>query len=283
MSKLLSCSQGHQWPLFEHGKPSPDGHGVACPVCGAAPALEGLGAPAATAAALGRLRDELQGAAGRNLAGLVIYGSLARGRYHAGKSDINLVVLLRDVSATSLAVIAPALRSAWRALRVEPLILMPAEISRVAADFPTKFLDIKAHHVVLAGEDPFVGLVVAREHLRTRLEQALRNLSLRLRRRYVALVHDPAAVPVMLANMARPLALELATLLHLAGHEVPAEDRTVAIFEATAKAFGWDAGTLTRLAALRRDAQPASDLADLFTGVLAIIAQAADRVAQMKE
>src|SRR5581483_1897331 len=140
----------------------------------------GLGVPAPTAAALYELRDELQRMAGRNLAGLVVYGSLARGRYHPGKSDINLVVLLRDISAGSLAEIAPPLRSAWRALRVEPLILMPAEINRVAADFPTKFLDIKAFHIVLAGEDPFVGLEVARAQLRARLEQALRNLSLRL-------------------------------------------------------------------------------------------------------
>jgi hypothetical protein len=217
------------------------------------------------------------------LAGLVIYGSLARGRYHPGKSDINLIVLLRDISAVSLAAIAPPLRSAWRALRVEPLILMPAEVGRVAADFPTKFLDIQAHHVVLAGEDPFVGLEVAREQLRARLEQALRNLSLRLRRRYVALVHDPMAVALMLANMARPLALELATLLRLAGKEVPTEDRTVAIFETTAKVFHLDAETLMRLAALRRDTQPASDLAELFTQVLTVISQAADHVARMKE
>lgn len=43
------------------------------------PSLEGLGAPAGVVAAIGRLHEELAGAAGANLAGLILSGGLAQG------------------------------------------------------------------------------------------------------------------------------------------------------------------------------------------------------------
>jgi hypothetical protein len=282
MAAPFTCPQGHQWSSPDD-KLSVTGVAIACPVCGAAPTLDGLGAPPAVAAAVQRLRDDLARAAGKNLAGLVLYGGLARGRYRPGQSDINVVVLLHDASAGALAAITPALRAAWRAARVEPLLLTPAEVPASAAAFPTKFVDIAAHHIVLAGEDAFAGLEVPRDRLRLRIEQALRNLVLRLRRRYVAVGDDPAAQAAALADVARPLALELGALLRLAGKEVPAEDRTAAVYEAAARAFELDRESLARLAELRSGAKAAEDMSALYQHVLGAIARAADLAAHLKE
>jgi hypothetical protein len=239
------------------------------------------GAPAAVGAALDRLKDELTAAAGRNFAGLILYGGLARGRYRPGKSDINVVVLLHDASGAALAAIAPALRTARRAAGVDPLLLTPAEIDRVADAFPTKFLDIKRHHVVLAGTDPFAGLEVSREQIRRRVAQELRNLLLRMRNHYTALGGDRALLTQALARVARPFALALQSLLELAGREAP--DRTTAIFETAAGAFGLERTPLARLAELRQNPQPAEDVATVYQGVLAAVACAADTADQMKE
>lgn len=239
------------------------------------------GAPPAVSAALDRLQDELTTAAGRNLAGLILYGGLARGRYRPGKSDVNVIVLLHDASAAALAAIAPALRTARRAAGVDPLLLTPAEIAHVADAFPTKFLDIKRHHVVLAGTDPFSELEVSRELVRRRVAQELRNLLLRARNRCTALGGDRALLTQALARVARPFALALQSLLELAGREAP--DRTAAIFEAAAGAFGLERAPLARLAELRQDPQPAGDVAALYQGVLVALARAADTADRMKE
>jgi hypothetical protein len=239
------------------------------------------GAPAAVAAALDRLTRELTAAAGQNLAGLILYGGLARGRYRPGKSDINVVVLLHDASAAALAAIAPALRTARRAAGVDPLLLTPAEVARTADAFPTKFLDIKHHHFVLAGTDPFAALEVSHEHLRLRVEQELRNLLLRLRNRYTALGSDESMLTQVLARVARPLALGLQVLLRLAGREAP--DRSADIFEAAAAAFGLEREPLARLAELRQNPRPTGDLAGLYQGVLAAVARAADAADRLKE
>lgn len=241
------------------------------------------GVPAATAKALSSLKDELARVAGENLAGLILYGGLARGRYRPGKSDVNVVVLLHDVSAAALAAVAPALKAAWRAAGVDPLLLTPAEVPRAAAAFPTKFLDIKNHHIALAGADPFQDLEVSREQIRLRAGQELRNLLLRLRRRYITAGGDPGMLARALARAARPFALELAALLELAGKGAPAVDRTAAIFEAAAANFGLEREPLARLAELRQNSRPDGNLNALYRGVLEAIARAADIAEQMRE
>jgi hypothetical protein len=238
-------------------------------------------APPAIAAALDRLKDELTRTAGKNLAGLVLYGGLARGRFRPGQSDVNVLVLLHDVSAASLAAIAPAMRAARRAAGVEPLVLTPGEVRAAADAFPTKFLDIKDYHVVLAGEDPFGSLEVSREAIRRRAAQQLRNMALRLRHRYLALADDPEAQAAALASVARPLALEIAALLRLAGKPVPLEDRTTALFAVAATAFDLDPDALARLAALRQNPRTKEDTPALYAKVLAITARLADLADQM--
>jgi hypothetical protein len=241
------------------------------------------GAPPAIATVLDRLKDELARAAGPNLAGLILYGGLARGRYRPGKSDVNVIVLLHDASAAALAAVAPALRTAWRAAGVEPLLLTPAEVPRAADAFPTKFLDIKNHHVVLAGADPFIPLEITREQIRRRAAQELHNLLLRLRHRYVAVGSDPAMLTRALARAARPFALELKALLQLAGKEVPAEDRSSVVFAAAAIALGLPGEPLARLAELRQNHRPDGDLASLYRGVLEAVAGAVKIADALKE
>ena len=143
--------------------------------------------PSQVAEPLARYVRQLTSALGDRLVSLVLYGGLARGRYRPGVSDVNIAVVLRDVTAPALEAAAPILRDAWREIRVEPMILAASEVPGAARAFSTKMLDIQKHHVVLWGQDIFHGLRVDPEEVRFRTEQELRNLAMRLRRRFVAL------------------------------------------------------------------------------------------------
>lgn len=244
--------------------------------------LESLNIAPEARSALERLGEDISIAAGTNLTGLILYGSLARGRYRPGKSDVNIVVLLGDTTTESLAAIAPALRAAWRALRVEPFILKLSEIESMADVFPTKLLDIQAHHIVLIGEDPFVGLEVKPEHLRLRIEQELRNIALRMRRRFVSIFDNPAALAIALTDVAVSLKVELGALLRLAGKDEPAENTSAAVLQAAAAAFGLDRDALARVAAMRRDDNQADDLPELYNRVLSSVTRAAEIADQMR-
>jgi hypothetical protein len=249
---------------------------------GVSDSLQGLAAPAEIRDAVSRLTHDLDAAAGANLAGLLLYGGLARGRYRAGKSDINLVVVLRDTSTESLAAIAPILRAAWRAVRVEPFIVKRSEVPRLADVFPTKILDIKSHRLLLMGEDPFSEIEVSREQIRLRVEQGLCNLALRLRRRYISIFDDPRSIALALADAAVPLKVELAALLQLAGKDEPSESTSAAVLESAAVAFDLDREALSRMAALRRDADLPKDLAGLYDRVIAAISRSAEIVSAME-
>ncbi len=244
--------------------------------------LEGLDAPDEIRARISELCEELDVAAGTNLRGLILYGGLARGRYRPGKSDINLVVLIKDASTESLSAIAPALRAAWREVRVEPFIIKASEAGRLAETFPTKLLDIQTHHIVLMGEDPFSGIDVSRKLIRLRIEQSLTNLALRLRRRYISIFDDPRSLALALAEQAVPLKVELAALLQLAGRDEPSESTSAAVLESAATAFDLDREALLLMAALRRDASLPEDLPALYNRALATIERAAEIVSRME-
>ena len=144
-----------------------------------APTVDSLGAPPEVARWLTKLAAELPPLCGAGFA-LVLYGGLARGRFRPGKSDVNVLIALDDPSAARLAKIAPLLREAYRAIRLEPFIVSPGELPRLAEAFPTKLLDIQEHHVLLAGADPFGALHVSPEFVRARIAQSLQNLLLSL-------------------------------------------------------------------------------------------------------
>lgn len=163
------------------------------------------------------------------------------------------------------------------------MILTLEEVPRAADAFPTKFLDIKNHHVLLGGQDPFADLEVTQEQLRLRSEQELRNMLLRLRRRYISVGDDELLLGQALVRIARPLAIELEALLRLAGKEVPLENRTKAVFDAAAAAFGLDGQSLASLAELRHRELPTGDVRRLFHAVLDAIGRAADAADRMKE
>jgi hypothetical protein len=240
-------------------------------------------APPEVAAALERLSDELGRVAGANFAGLILYGGLARGRYRPGKSDVNVIVLLRDTSGAALAAIAPVLRKARRAAAVVPLILSPDEVADAALVFPTKFADIKDHHVLLSGEDPFQALEIPRRELSWRIVQELRNLTLRLRQRFVAAIGDPAAQAAILEGITRPLAIAMIALLRLAGQPVPEEDHSSDVFQVAGPTFALDGEALGALVALRQGKAIGQDLAELFGRVLAILGRLTEEAVRLQE
>ena len=245
--------------------------------------------PSQVAEPLGRYVQQLTGALGDRLVSLVLYGGLARGRYRPGESDVNVAVELREVTAPALEAAAPILRDAWREIRVEPMILAASEIPGAARAFSTKMLDIQKHHVVLWGQDIFHGLRVDPEEVRFRTEQELRNLAMRLRRRFVALYGDPGSLGAVLFESAVALRANLIAMLDLAGEPPPADETSAHVFAAAAPRFGLDAEALKQLAEIRAirsgeaHGQPVPEnVVRLYGQVMAVADAAADAAARLK-
>lgn len=101
------------------------------------------------------------------------------------------------------------------------------------------------------------------------------NLTLRLRRRFLFVTEDLDEQWRILAEVARPLAIELNWLLYLAGRHIADNDRTGAIFDRAAETFGLPREALTQLALLRNEDQSVQPPADLYPQVLSVLERCA--------
>ncbi len=204
---------------------------------------------------------------------LVVFGSLAKGTYRPGESDVNLAIVLDEATPRALRALTDCARAAQRAVRVSPFILERREIARLADVFPVKLADIARARHVLMGDDPFAAIAIDREHLRLRVEQALRNQLLRLRRQAVFAGDEPREIGRAIYGAASSLGVELGALLDVAGVERRAGLALGDVFRDAAAAFDLDRATLDALAEVMRGGAIA-DAPALLSGLLAVLARA---------
>jgi predicted nucleotidyltransferase len=151
----------------------------------------------------------------------VLYGSAARGDYTAGRSNINLLLVLDDPSPTRLRALAPAF-AAWRKAEAEPpLLISRSEWARASDVFPVEITDMRAGYRVLRGADPLATALVDPGDLRQALERELRGKLLRLRQGYAAAAGDEKRLGEVAIASASTILVLLRSLLTLAGRPVP--------------------------------------------------------------
>jgi len=174
-----------------------------------------------------RMLADLKGALGANLAGAVLYGSAARGDFHAQTSDLNLLVVTRDLDVATLEALTPALRRWAKRGHPPPRLFTPALLAESADVFPIEMLDLKHSRVVLQGEDPLAAVEVGRENLRLQCERELRAKLMRLREGYIECHDRPRELRRLLTSSYSTFVALFRGCLHLLGGEVPVHNAEV--------------------------------------------------------
>ena len=207
----------------------------------------------------------LEAALGDNLVALLLYGSAARGTHVAGRSDRNVLVIVRDASVAKLHAATPVLAEWAKAGESAPLVFAEAEWRASADVFPIEIEDMREAHRLLAGSDPFEGLVTRRADLRRELEHELRGKMLRLRTEYAAAAADGKSLERLLVHSAGTFFVLFRATLRLVGG-VPPTDHDALVSE-TAAAAGLDLGAFTWvLAALGGKGRQALEAYDPIAG-----------------
>ena len=117
--------------------------------------------------------------------GLVLFGSAARGDFIAGRSNINLLVVVRDLSVEFMQGMGRFHRQWGKHQIVAPLVMTKDDLGRSSRLFPLEFLQMTQHHVVLAGENPFAEFSLDTARLGWQCEQELMANLFRLRQRFI--------------------------------------------------------------------------------------------------
>jgi predicted nucleotidyltransferase len=182
----------------------------------------------------------------------VLYGSAARDDYLPGRSDINLILVVEDLSPAALRALGGAF-VVWRKSKSEPpLVITRAEWSRATDVFPVEIADMRTGYRVLRGDDPLDGLEVSRVDLRQALEREFRGKLLRLRQGYAASAGDPAALGALAGRSAGTMMVLLRGLLTLLDRSVPRDPLQLAV--AGAGALGVESEPLLLVVRHRGDA-----------------------------
>jgi predicted nucleotidyltransferase len=131
---------------------------------------------------LQKLVGRLEYACDADLVAVVLYGSAARDDYHEQYSDVNLLIVLRQMKPTIYPGLAGVLN--WWSLeeKLRPPTIMTLEELRESADvFAVEMLDIQDAHKTLFGADVVSDIKVPMNLHRLEVERDLRTTLLRLR------------------------------------------------------------------------------------------------------
>lgn len=195
--------------------------------------------------------EELGEAYGDDLRGVTLFGSVPRGEAVEGVSDVNLLVLVEDVTPRSLLRGAPHARRAMAGGFAAPLMVAWDEWRRSADVFPMEIADMRDDREVLFGDDPLDGLLFSLRHLRLQAERELRRRLLGLRQGMLVSADDPEGLGKLFLEAAPSVATDLRTLLRLARREPP--DTTAGVARSVGSRLGTDVEPFLEVWEARRD------------------------------
>jgi len=130
---------------------------------------------------LQELIDGLSRALGSKLISVILYGSKASGEYREGSSDVNVFIILDDVTTETLEQMAVSFRTWTKAGHPMPVFVQKNELVAYAKGLPVEFLDMQDHHKVIFGSDLLADLRVDSANLRSQCLQELCTKQLKLR------------------------------------------------------------------------------------------------------
>ncbi len=173
---------------------------------------------------------------GDNLKSIVLYGSATGADFVAKRSNVNLMIVLSEVTQAALKKSLKTVAKGRKKGIVAPLLLDEEHIRRSADVFPIEFLDIQENHVALFGKDPFASLEIDKSNVRLQCEHELKGKLIRVRQGYLErglLKRDITALLVESLTSFIPI---FRNMLRLKGQDLPRTRREV--IEKTTQVFG---------------------------------------------
>ena len=213
---------------------------------------------------------------GDNLVTIVLYGSAVKGGYNEHTSDINVLLVLQDVSIQVLDRLAEPIHYAAQEFGIAVMVSEPKDLNRSTDVFPIKFRDIQLNHVILVGEDVLEPLQIDETHLRLRCEQEFKNLMWRMRYFYLHRKHRPELIEATILSVFSNLLMATETLLYLqTGQHLNTKEK---IIEQAVKELDYPKALLKKLMALQQTKlkPKAEELKEMYEDLMQLVAFAAD-------
>ncbi|MDO8535754.1 MAG: hypothetical protein Q7S30_01905 [Candidatus Omnitrophota bacterium] len=221
----------------------------------------------------------LQGVYGEELISVNLYGSAASGEYVAGHSNIDIAVILRDASLSSLSKTSNFINKRKFVL-INPIFLTENYIKRSTDVFPIEFIDMKDNHLLLYGRDILKEIAVDTKNLRFQCEHELKSRIINTKRAYLRTT-DRMALKRLLFKSATSSLHILRNLLKL-----NTKDQSCAkseVINMISRVFGADATPIHKIldAKNKNLNLKRQEIKDLFTQLVGALEAISDAVDQL--
>ncbi len=209
----------------------------------------------------------------------VLYGSAARGDFIPGRSDVNLMLVLEQLTPTVLKSLSRAFTGWRKSLPEPPLILSRTEWNQANDAFPIEITDMRLSYRVLRGGDPLEAVHVDLGDLRKALECEFRGKLLRLRQGYATFAPDPAALGGLGLQSAATILVLLRGVLTVARKPVSADP--LELVKDAAGLVGFEADHVLHVVRHRADREWRCQAPD-FENYMSAVEQTAGYVDQLQ-
>lgn len=137
--------------------------------------------------------EEMMQLFGENLFSLLLYGSAAGDNFIHGKSNVNLLMVLKELKFSHLKIYQN--RSLyWKKKGIDPPLISTVNFLEKSRDvFPIEWLEIISHHIILHGENPFK-FSIDHQDLRRQCEKEIREILIRLRQAFLETGNRPEEI-----------------------------------------------------------------------------------------
>lgn len=150
----------------------------------------------------------------RDLISVILYGSAASGEFVEKRSNLNLLVVLKNSGLENLKTASGVVN---KSRLINPLFLTERYIASSTDIFPIEFLDMKENHEVLYGKDVLKDIVVETVNLRFQCEQELKAKLIGIKHFYLKINKDQRALGKFLLESFTPVLHVLRNVLRLKG------------------------------------------------------------------
>lgn len=198
---------------------------------------------------LTKFTEEMIKEFGDNLSSLLLYGSAAGENFVPGKSNINLLMVLKELRFSHLQKYQKRSHH-WKKKGIDPPLICTVDFLEKSKNvFPIEWLEIISHHVILHGENPFT-FSLAPQDIRIQCEKEIREIQIRLRQAFLETENRPEEIErlaLVSLNSVFPILRSLLTLQK----EPPPVERTKLI-EAFCKKNGLSPDPFLKLWAIKK-------------------------------
>lgn len=195
--------------------------------------------------------ERMIGIQGENLVSAAVYGSAVGVDYLEKSSDINLLLVCREID---LPVLKKSLRPVGKGFRDRipaPLFLTRRHLESSADVFPVEFLEMRDRHRVLYGPDLISGLKIDLKHLRHQCEEQVKGKLILIRQAYLETARNKGGIDRLLKRSLASLMPVFRQLPRLKGKE-PAADKEE-VLKALSREYGLEAEVFLAIWRDRRD------------------------------